>query len=83
MYYAAENKLSTSPIEGGVQITAAQYSEALNTLMSGGHVFVHNGSVVLTYKPENKDGFYPPVWRDGDWYFEPEPEPIEEVEEHD
>lgn len=79
MYYAADNRLSTSPIEGGVQVTAAQYSEALNTLMSGGHVFIHNGAMVLTYKPENKEGFHPPVWQGGDWHFEPLPEP--ELEE--
>ena len=82
-YFAGEGRIGTRAFEGGIQISAEQYSEALSTLMSGGHVFVHNGAMVLTYKPENKDGFYPPVWQDGNWHFEPVPEPETEVEEND
>ena len=82
MPYAIDNKVSTAPITGGVQITQEQYTQAISTLTSGGYVFIHEGQMVLTFKPETQDGYLPPVWQDGEWYHEkrPEPEGFEDVE---
>jgi hypothetical protein len=82
MPYAIDNQISQAPIEGGVQISSKQYADALATLTSGGHVFVYEGQMILTYKPETQEGCFPPVWKDGDWYHEPRPEP-EELEEEE
>jgi hypothetical protein len=65
MPYAAENKISMAPFEGGVEITDAQYQEALAGIMSGQIVTVANGFAVMD-KPE------PPA---------PEPEPEKTPEE--
>jgi hypothetical protein len=81
MPYAAENKIRTSAFAGGIEITKQQYSEALSTLMAGGYVFIHEGQMVLTFKPEQQEGHKPPVWQDGAWYHEPLPEPEPEPEE--
>lgn len=43
MPYAAENKISQSPIEGGVEITQEQYREALAGMLAGKIVSVENG----------------------------------------
>ena len=43
MPYAANGQISQSPIEGGVQITEAQYSEALNGMQKGYAVTVDEG----------------------------------------
>jgi hypothetical protein len=59
MPYAAENQISMSPIEGGVEITQEQYQDALAGIMSGQIVTIDGGFAVID-KPE------PP---------EPEPEP--------
>ena len=75
MPYAIDNKISQAPIEGAIQISDEQYSEALATLTSGGYVFIYEGQIILTYKPEQQEGCLPPVWKDGEWYHEPRPEP--------
>jgi hypothetical protein len=59
MPYAAENQISVSPIAGGIEITDAQYQQALDGMLTGQIVTIENGFAVID-KPE------PP---------EPEPEP--------
>jgi len=51
MYYAAENKLSTSPIEGGVQISADTYRAALSGVLEGKRVSLEDGKVVVVFPP--------------------------------
>lgn len=46
MPYAANNQISTDYIEGGIEITEEQYSEALQEMI--------NGKVVTIYKNEIK-----------------------------
>ena len=67
MYYAAENKLSTSPIEGGIQISAEEYSAALSGLLEGKRVSVEDGQLVVAFPPEPEP--------------EPEPEPTPPTKE--
>lgn len=61
-YYAAEGQISQSPIEGGIEITQAQYAEALDGMIAGQIVTIYGGFAVID-KPEPE-----PVP-------EPEPEP--------
>jgi hypothetical protein len=81
MPYAANDKISKSSIAGGISIADTQYKEALATLSQGGHVFIHEGQMILTFKPEQQAGHKAPVWQNGAWYHEPLPEPEPEVEE--
>ncbi len=74
MPYAAEGQISKRPIDEGVEISDEKYDEARSHALSGGLIKAHNGTVVLTIKPEKKEGHKEPVWQDGDWYHEPEPE---------
>jgi len=74
MPYATDGQISKQPIDGGVEISEEKYDEARIHALSGGLIKVHNGSVVLTSKPEKQEGHKDPVWQDGDWYHEPEPE---------
>jgi len=67
MPYAAENKISTSPIEGGVEITQAQYEAALAGMLAGRTVTIDGGFAVID-KPEPPEP-------------EPEPEPEPTLEE--
>ena len=69
MYYAAENRLSTSPIEGGVQISAEEYRAALSGVLEGKRVSVEGGQLVVAFPPAPEPGP------------EPEPPTIEEVRE--
>ena len=52
MYYAADNQISTSPIEGGIEITAEQYSAALGGMAEGKRVTVDGGQLVVAFPPE-------------------------------
>jgi len=67
MPYAAENKISTGPIEGGIEITQAQYSAALAGLQAGKLVSIDGGFAVVD-KPEPSEP-------------QPEPEPEPTLEE--
>jgi hypothetical protein len=51
MPYAAENQISMSPIEVGIEITQEQYQEALAGIMSGQIVTVAGGFAVID-RPE-------------------------------
>ena len=64
MPYAANNKLSTSPIEGGIEITQAEYAAALQGLLDGKRVSVAGGTLSVAFPPEPEP--------------EPEPEPTPE-----
>ena len=86
MPYAKDNQISKAPIDGGITITDQQYKDAFKHMRSrnehghGGIIKVHDGELVLTYKPETQAGHKPPVWQDGEWLHEPLPEPVEVVE---
>ena len=64
MPYAANNKLSTSPIEGGIEITSVQYAEALNSMQEGKRLSIEDGQMVLAFNTPTVP--------------EPEPEPTPE-----
>lgn len=59
MPWAANNQISTSPIEGGIEITDADYLVALEGIMEGKIISIEGGVLALVDPP-------PP---------EPEPEP--------
>jgi hypothetical protein len=81
MPYAKEGQISKSPIDGGVPITAEQYSEAKQaTKQAGTLIKIHNGQMIITSNPERMEGHKDPVWQDGEWYHEPLPEEPEEPE---
>ncbi|GGG48187.1 hypothetical protein [Chelatococcus composti] len=60
MPWAADNRVSTSPIEGGIEITEAEYQAALEGIMEGKIVSIEGGVFALVDPPA------PP---------QPEPEP--------
>ena len=61
MPYAANNKLSTSPIEGGIEITQAEYADAVQGVLDGKRVSIEGGVLSVAFPPEPEP--------------EPEPEP--------
>jgi hypothetical protein len=76
MAYAADDKISKQVFENSIEITDLEYVEArthLLTKVNGkfGLVKVFNNQLILTYKPDSKEGFLEPVWQNGVWYFEP------------
>ena len=82
MPYAIDGQISKRPIDGGVEISDGEYDEARNHAFSGGLIKVHNDNLILTSKPEKKEGHKDPVWDEvnGDWYHEPLPEEEKEEE---
>ena len=46
-YYAANEHVSTDPIDGGIEITEAQYQEALNGMTNGLILVIIDGVPVL------------------------------------
>ena len=66
MPYAANGQISQSPIEGGIEITAEQYQEALAGILRGEVVSIDGGFSVAP-KPEPEP--------------QPEPEPLTPEEE--
>lgn len=65
-YFAAEGRISQEPIEGGVEISAEQYQEALDGMLAGRHVTINGGFAVIDERaPETEP--------------EPEPQPIDLV----
>lgn len=59
MPYAANNQISQSPIEGGIQITEQQYQAALNAMQEGKTVLVDSG--LMTFGPAPEPDPEPPV----------------------
>jgi len=51
MPWAANNRVSTSPIEGGIEITDADYQAALEGIMEGKIVSVEGGEFALVDPP--------------------------------
>jgi hypothetical protein len=47
MPYAAENTLSQNPIAGGIEISQAQYKEALTAKLNGQSITVDGGSLLI------------------------------------
>lgn len=47
MPYASENIVSTDPIEGGIEITEEQYSQALEAMCSGMVVTIVEGFAII------------------------------------
>ena len=58
-FYAADNQITKSPIQGGIEITEQQYHDALEGMLAGERVRVVNGTMIVEAVPEP----------------EPEPEP--------
>lgn len=84
MPYAADDRVSKGPIDGGVPISDDQYKQAMAHLLAGADnlVKVHNDQMILTTKPEKLDGHEEPVWQNGEWYharIEEEPKTIQEL----
>lgn len=46
MPYATKDTISTSPIEGGIEITDAQYQEALQAIAEGKRLRIRDGQLV-------------------------------------
>ncbi len=47
MPYASNNKISTTPIDGGIEITDAQYRELLSAQISGRKFIIRDGNPVI------------------------------------
>ena len=75
MPYASSAALSTSPVEGGIEITELDYLNAIQHLSNGGLIFIEQGALILAIKPEQKPGHHPPERINGEWHHEPLPEP--------
>ena len=58
-FYAADNRIAKSPIQGGIEITEQQYLDALQGMIAGERVRVVDGAMIVEPVPEP----------------EPEPEP--------
>ena len=69
MPYAAENRISQSPIEGGIEITEEQYQQALAALLEGLLVSIEGGFRIKE----------PPPPPDPEPLPDPEPTPVTEV----
>lgn len=66
MPYAAENQVSTDPLDGGIEITQGQYQQAIAGMLEGKIVTIDGGFAVVD----------PPTHED-----EPTPEPEPSLEE--
>jgi len=55
MPYAADDQISTDPIEGGIEITQQQYQDALAAMLNGKEVVVENGQMVLRDPPPQEE----------------------------
>ncbi|MBB5320464.1 DUF4376 domain-containing protein [Marinobacter oulmenensis] len=84
MPYAADDRVSKGPIDGGVPISEEKYNEARAHVLADedNMVKVHGGNMILTTKPAKIDGHEEPVWQNGGWYHAPieeEPKTIQEL----
>lgn len=74
MPYAIDGKISKAPIEGGIEISDAQYSEAREAMLAGKEIAIVDSALVTRDKAPSPDH----TWEDGAWVEpapEPEPEP--------
>lgn len=67
MPYAANDKLSTSPIEGGIEITQTEYAEALSAILEGQRLSIEGRQMALSFPPSPEA--------------EPEPQPDPKLED--
>lgn len=73
MPYAHEGRISHDPIEGGVEITEQQYSEALVAILEGEEVTIDGGFAIREKQPSPHH-----TWEGGEWVDktpDTEPEP--------
>lgn len=75
MPYASPAALSTSPLDGGIEITDKQYQDAITHLSDGYPYFIEQGRLVLATRPEQVPGHHSPKRINGEWVHEPLPEP--------
>jgi len=68
MPYAIDGRVSTSPIEGGVEITQEEYRAAIDGMIAGQVVTIEGGFAVIDPPPEPEP------------QPEPEPEPVTRIE---
>lgn len=74
MPYAHEGRISHDPIEGGVEVTEQQYSEALAAILEGEEVTIDGGFAIRDKQPSE---FH--EWEGGEWVDKtPDPEPVPE-----
>jgi hypothetical protein len=71
MPYASNGKISSAPIEGGIEISPEQYRQALAAMLEGKEVSIEDGQMVLRDPPKPKEPEPEPT---------PEPEPAPEPE---
>ena len=65
MPYATENQISQAPIADGIEITEAQYQEALAGMLAGKLVTIHGGFSVIDpppREPESEPESLPPAY---------------------
>lgn len=60
MPYAANDKISKSPIEGGIEITDKQYKQAINGMRSGLIVRIENNAMKLVDPPKERNTYWMP-----------------------
>ena len=70
MPYAHDGRVSTSPIEGGVEITQEQYRAAIDGMIAGQVVTIDGGFAVIDPPPPPEPEPTP----------DPEPEPVTRIE---
>ena len=70
MPYAHDGRVSTSPIEGGVEITHEQYRAAIDGMIAGQVVTIEGGFAVIDPPPPPEPEPTP----------DPEPEPVTRIE---
>jgi hypothetical protein len=82
MPFAANDKISKAPIEGGVEISEQEYNQAREHLLLGKLVKVDAERMFLTEKPEKRPDHEEPEWRNGEWFHKPieqEPQSIDQL----
>lgn len=67
MPWAKDDTLSQDPLEGGIEISDAQYAQALQAKIEGWETLVINGLLVI--RLPSPGPWY--VWRDGAWILDP------------
>lgn len=76
-YFAADYTVSTSQIEGGVEITEAQYQMGIEAMTSGKEIIVIDGEMVIRGPKPSPNH----EWINGEWVdTTPDPEPTPDPE---
>ncbi|MAN78375.1 MAG: hypothetical protein CML24_14605 [Rhizobiales bacterium] len=70
MPYALESTISLAPLDGGIEITEQQYTDARAAKLSGREALVLAGEIVIRDPAPSPDH----IWEDGEWVA---PEPVE------